>query len=730
MLRTVPELCRYGLSRLVLGHVPVDDLEVTGPGSGMVSSELSRFAHWDGLIAELATAVIVTDATGRIVIWNRAATELYGWQPAEARGRDVLPLLLDTEAELRAVAAIDTAATGRQWAGDLECRHRNGSRIPVHLTMSAVYDDDRAVVGFVSESRELSDLKAAESHSNEMVRELRAADARQQAIVARSRDATLFFDSDGTIRWASPVSSDLIGIGPGVLLGMNGLDFIHPDDQERVLAEFLTMSGLGDHVRTEFRIIDPKGELHWVEEDATNLVDDPDVGYVVANIRDITVRKRAQEQLERLSLHDPLTGLPNRSLLVNRLEALLARGSAAAILDIDIDNFGDVNDSLGHAAGDELLQLIGSRFATAVVQSPSTLARVGADEFVLLCDDVGDATTAFSYAERLRESLKDPVQLAGQEVIVTASIGVALGPGDATGLMRDARMATHQAKQQGRDRVIVFDQGLDVTQQRRLAVQRELRHALANDELVVWYQPIVDLHTSRVAGVEALVRWDHPEHGLLGPEYFIDVAETSGLISALGSQVLRKACADAGKWQKLGRRFRISVNAAAAQLSNREYAAEIDAALKEFELEPGQVTIELTETAAMQIADSLENLHGIRALGVHLSLDDFGTGYSSLSFLRELPVDAIKIDRSFVDGLGTNPRDASIVQGVIAMADALGYDVVAEGVETTAQVEALRRLGCRYAQGFLWSRPAPAADIPDIARRIQGIFVNPEISTR
>jgi EAL domain-containing protein (putative c-di-GMP-specific phosphodiesterase class I) len=215
------------------------------------------------------------------------------------------------------------------------------------------------------------------------------------------------------------------------------------------------------------------------------------------------------------------------------------------------------------------------------------------------------------------------------------------------------------------------------------------------------------------------VRWNHPEYGLLGPDHFVDVAETSGLISALGSQVLRKACAATRTWHELGCPFHISVNAAAAQLNSRDFVAEIEAALKEFQLEPGQVTIELTETAAMQVADSLENLQRIRRLGVHLSLDDFGTGYSSLSFLRELPVDAIKIDRSFVTGLGTNPRDASIVQGVIAMAAALGHDVVAEGIETAAQAETLRQIGCRYAQGFLWSRPVPAADIPEIARRIE-----------
>ena len=575
-------------------------------------SELDRLAHWDGLIAELATAVIVTDMAGRIVIWNRAATLLYGWEAAEALGRPAITLLLDPQAEVELVAAMTAASAGLQWSGELESKRRDGSRVPVHLTLSAVYDDDRVVIGFVGESYDLSDLKAAERLLTNAERELRTADARQRAIVARSRDATLFFDPDGTIRWASPISYDLIGIGPDSLLGQNGLDFIHADDQERVFAEFVTMSSLGDHVRTEFRIIDPRGELRWVEEDATNLVDDPDVGYIVANIRDITDRRNAQEQLERLALHDQLTGLPNRSLLVNRLEQLLARERAAAVLYIDIDNFGDVNDSLGHAAGDELLRLVAERFTRAIAELPSTLARVGADEFVLLCDDISDATTTFSYAERLRESLKAPVQLAGQDIFVTVSIGIALS-GDATDLMRDAGIAQQQAKQQGRDRVVIFDARLDSTQQNRLAVHNELRHALERDELVVWYQPIIELATGRVADVEALVRWRHPQRGLLGPQNFIDVAETSGLICALGSQVLREACTAARNWRELGCRFRISINAAAAQLSSPDFVAEIERALEEFGLDADQVTIELTETAAMKVADSLENLQRIRA---------------------------------------------------------------------------------------------------------------------
>ncbi|HEY5012414.1 MAG TPA: PAS domain S-box protein, partial [Acidimicrobiia bacterium] len=405
-------------------------------------SELDRLAHWGGLVAELATAVVVTDVAGRIVIWNPAAARLYGWKADDVLGRRVTPLLLSPDLEGEVATALTSIAAGRRWAGELECKRRDGTRAPVHVTLSAAYDDDGRVIGFVGESRDLSDLKAAEGHASateqrfhsllmhttevacvtdehavfkyvvpssqsalgyathelvgtsgldlvhpddvELVRgafadvvadaslhpvvvyrarardgaehwremrltnalhdptivgivcnvtdmteqqqligELRSADARQRAIVARSRDATLFFERDGTIRWASPVSTDLLGVAPDELIGRNGFEFIHPKDQERALAQFVSMSALGDHVRIEFRIVNAHGDVRWLEEDATNLVDDPDVGYVVGNLRDITDRKRAEEQLERHALYDMLTGLPNRSLLVNRLEQLL-----------------------------------------------------------------------------------------------------------------------------------------------------------------------------------------------------------------------------------------------------------------------------------------------------------------------------------------------------------------------------------------------------------------------
>ncbi len=796
-------------------------------------------------MAELATAVVVTDAAGMVVIWNQAATKLFGRDAADALGRSAAKLLLPPEFQLDAVAVVTSVAGGRRWIGEVDCKRKDGSLVPTNVTLSAVYDEARTVIGFVGEARDRSDVRAAEDQTrdterlfrslllrtaelvyvadahgifkfvlptvesplgysadeltgtsafdishpddvdhirdvfaalvadptmrptityrakgkdgswhwrenrlsnfiddpilagivcnvrdvtdqHDLLAELRAADARQRAIVARSHDLTLFCDPEGMICWASPIAPELLGASPEALVGRHGLDFIVAEDRERVATEFAAMMEPGAHVRAEFRIVDPAGATRWVEEDVTNLVDDPDVGYVVCNLRDITDRKRAQDQREHLALYDQLTGLPNRSLVVNRLEQLLVRGGAATVLHIDVDNLGDVNDALGHDAGDDLLRLVGKRFTGALAQFPSTLAKLGSDQFVVLCDGVDDTAAALDIAERLRASLIAPIGLNHEDVVVTASIGVALSPGDATSLMHDAATATGQAKAQGRDRVVMFDASLEVTHQRRLVIQSELRHALLHDEFVVWYQPIVDLKHDRVVGVEALVRWDHPRRGLLLPDQFLDVAESSGLIRSIGSQVLGKVFADARVWQKQGRRFGVSFNVAAAQLSSPDFVTEIETALNQYELDRAQVTIELTETAAMQVADVRDTLERIRLLGIQLALDDFGTGYSSISFLRDLPVNAIKIDRSFINGLGREANDTSIVEGLIAMAAAVGYAVTAEGVETIEQAELLQVLGCRYAQGFLWARAVPAREIDEVASRLDGAVFSGE----
>ncbi len=687
---------------------------------GEEGSALRRLAHWNGLVAELASAVVVTDVTGRVVIWNQAAAKLFGRDAADALGRPAVKLLLAPEFEFDAVAVATSVAAGRRWLGEIECKRKDGSRVPAHVTLSAVYDDDRSVIGFVGEARDLSDSAATDNQT-------RATERLFRSLLLRTDDLMYVTDAGGILKYVLPTAASPLGYSADELDGTSAFDIAHRDDIDHIREVFAALVADPTLRPTiTYRARGKDGSWCWCESRLSNLLDDPILAGIVWNTRDITDRKRAQDQLEHLALDDQLTGLPNRPLIVNRLEQLLARGGVATVLHIAIDNLGAVNDALGHAAGDALLRLVGRRFAAALAQRPSTLARLDSDQFVVLCNGVDDATAAIAIAEQLRASLITPIALDDQEVVVTASIGVALTPGDATSLLQGAITATDQAKAEGRDRVVMFDASLEVSHQRRLSILSELQHALLHDEFVVWYQPIVDLHDNRVAGVEALLRWDHPRRGLLLPEQFLDVAEDSSLIRSIGSQVLRKVFADAQVWQMQGRGIGVSLNAAAAQLNSPEFITEIEAALNQNELDPAQVTIELTETAALQVPNVVETLTRIRRFGIHLALDDFGTGQSSISSLRELPVDAIKIDRSFINGLGSDAHDTSIVEGLIAMAAAVGHAVVAEGVETVEQAELLHVLRCRYAQGLLWSHAVPAREIPEVTARLDGAVFSGE----
>jgi len=561
-----------------------------------------------------------------------------------------------------------------------------------------------SVRGIVTNVRDVTDRMEALSA-------LRASEARQRAIVARSNEVTMFFEADGTIAWVSPAADDVFDGSQDALVGTNGMDLIHPEDRERVAAEFLTMHALGDHVRCEFRLIDGSGQLWWIDEVVTNLLDDPDVGYIVGNLRDITERKNSERELSRLALHDSLTGLANRALFVDRLTRGVSHGSElpVAVLSLDLDNFTDINDSFGHASGDDVLVAIASRLAAAA-RPGDTVARFGSDEFVVLCEDIAGESEAVTIAEGILAAVRAPLRVgAGEEVVVTASIGVALcPPTDPAEVLRCADTARFRAKERGRARITLFEEQPDRAAHQRLQTQAELHRAIESDEIVVWYQPIVDLHRRRVVSVEALARWEHPERGLLGADEFIPVAEATGFVREIGARILANACRDAEAWKRAGRVMQLSVNLAAAQLADEGLAEKVRDVLRDHALAPDALTLEITESAAMRDWDTSERqLRGLDELGVHLALDDFGTGYSSLSLLRRIPIDAVKIDGSFVAGLGLNRDDTLIVGAVISMARAMGHVVVAEGIETEAQREEVSRLGCRYGQGYLFSRPVP-----------------------
>jgi diguanylate cyclase (GGDEF)-like protein len=429
-------------------------------------------------------------------------------------------------------------------------------------------------------------------------------------------------------------------------------------------------------------------------------------------------RRRTEEQTQHEALHDSLTGLPNRSLFLDRLQHALSvaarRRTTIAVLFMDLDQFKLVNDGLGHAAGDELLAAVAPRIEQAL-RPGDTVARFGGDEFAVLAEDVQDERGATRIAERIAEALARPFILRGREHFVSASIGISIGTGaeEPEGLIRDADAALYRAKDRGRGGYEIFDEVMRSRVIEHMQTENDLRRALQRDELVIHYQPVVRLHDGSIAAMEALVRWDHPERGLIGPLAFIPVAEESRLIVPLGRWVIEQACRQAASWQQLqpdSAPVSVAVNLSARQLADPELIAHIEGSISANGIDASTLWLELTETTLLDEAAYVERtLANLKALGVRLVLDDFGVGFSSLGYLKRLPLSMVKLDRSFVENVTDSPHDAAIVRAVTEMAETIGIGVVAEGVETEEQVRAAQQLGCGYAQGFHFAEPAPAS---------------------
>jgi diguanylate cyclase (GGDEF)-like protein/PAS domain S-box-containing protein len=526
----------------------------------------------------------------------------------------------------------------------------------------------------------------------------------------------------GTAVWSEEMYR-ILGFTPGEVAN-HGEAFasrLHPDDRERVIEVWRAAPGISVPTSIEYRIVLPDGAIRWVHGQVTPAVDAGGaVARLVGTIQDVTERKLAEEAIVFQAGHDDLTQLPNRALFLDRLGQVLTRRSrhpsGTAVLFLDLDRFKWLNDSLGHAAGDELLVEVAARLRDTM-RAEDTVARFGGDEFVVLCQDVADQAEAEALAGRLAAVLAAPIVVAGEETTVTVSIGIAYAPPGSSGempesLVRDADAAMYRAKEQGRNRHAVFD----VTTLELALVRHEtvnaLRRGIERGELVVHYQPALDLTSGRVVGVEGLVRWDHPQRGLLPPDEFIALAEETGLVVPLGAEVLATACRQVTAWQRAGQGggdLWLSVNLAVRQLLAADLCSVVEDALADSGLEPHRLCLEITESALLEDSESSTRaLNRLKALGVRIGVDDFGTGFSSLTYLKRFPVDVLKIDRSFVAGLCRDHQDRAIVASVVDLAHAFGLTTTAEGVETDEQLALLRALGCEQGQGFLWSRPLPA----------------------
>ncbi|HUG03384.1 MAG TPA: EAL domain-containing protein [Steroidobacteraceae bacterium] len=563
------------------------------------------------------------------------------------------------------------------------------------------------------------------SRDDALVRERRAAnivEARYASLIKNASDVFMIADVDGRLRFASPAAERTFGMNPDDLVGRNLLEFWGDSDRERLTAF------LSEVTATRGRSIGPVevsvgngSRRTTLESVGSNLLDDPAIAGLALNFRDVSERKALEEQLRQLAFHDPLTLLANRSLFRNRVEHALAltqrSGQRIAVMFLDLDNFKNVNDSLGHDAGDRLLQAVSQRLIKATRPS-DTVARLGGDEFAILLEGINEGVDVERIAATVATSFQEPFVLDGSNTQIAASIGIAYSlPGDDTEqLLRNADIAMYSAKSAGKARYVVFQPHMQEQLRERLRLEEDLGGALERGEFYLEFQPVIDLTHRELLGVEALVRWNHPQQGLIMPTSFIPAAEESGRIIELGRWVLIEACRSVRAWRDsivAGEGLRVAVNISGRHLQHADLVADVRHALETSGLEPENLVIELTESTIMHNTEvNLERFRELKALGVRLAIDDFGMGYSSLSYLHRFPIDILKIDRSFVGRLTEQDDGPELARAVVMLGETLGLETVAEGIEQEDQVAKLLELGCVAGQGFLF---APSSSLQAVA---------------
>jgi diguanylate cyclase (GGDEF)-like protein/PAS domain S-box-containing protein len=682
------------------------------------------------LLDELPEAVMLLDAEGRVLSANASATELCGVEPAALIRSFFLDLFDGADRDelragwRRAMAGEIVEPAPIRLVGD------DGS-VLVEATFHRARNPDDSESDDPDEAANepgppdqrrgnrrmvlrLRDLSEREQHS----RALQQARRRfQQAFHSAPTGMALVRIDDGRIVDANQSLAEMLGVEIDQLVGHTLREFTHPDDVRAAVPHRARLElGIVDSYRLDQRYLRSDGEFVWART-RVSLTEDEGTMLAITHIEDVTEQKRTAEQLTFAANHDELTGLPNRSSLMSLLSERLdgAPPSSVAVLFVDLDHFKVVNDSLGHGVGDELLSLMAGRLRS-VVRDHDVLARFGGDEFIVVLSRVAHESDPAEVAERIRRALHEPVMIGEHELFVTASIGYStnvdagMSPND---LLRDADAAMYRAKARGRDCVEAFEAGGYETGVQALRTAGELRRGIERDEIVPYFQPIVDLESGRVLGYEVLARWLHPDRGLLTPNHFLPLAEETGLLVDLGTEMLHNSLAQLAAWRAAGHDFAncsLSVNVGNRQLLDPAFYKLVGELLGETGIDADSLWLEITETSLLaDVKAATVTLRELRSLGLHLSVDDFGTGYSSLTYLKRFPVEAIKVDRAFVSGLGIENEDTTIVEAVVKLGQALGLAVIAEGIETPLQLSRLRELGCDKGQGYLFGRPRPAA---------------------
>jgi len=719
---TVGALVGIGTLAVFAVLATVIEARRVGRGFQRTIDELSRTkSETRRLLDDLPDAVMGLNTRGVIESANQRAALLTGRSIDELVGRAFLEMVGDTDREvvterwnfeeqLRGTAtevpSDITGPIGNHVLFELVDADGEPHLVEASLHRSSVAEHG-GTVGLVVLLRDVTDrarTTVALEHARRRF---------QQAFHSAPTGMALVRLDDSRIVNANQSLADMLDRPLRSLLGVGIGDITHPDDLRAAATQRARLElGIADTYLLDQRYIRSDGGFVWART-RVSMTEDEGVALAITHIEDVSEQRLAAERLTHAATHDGLTQLPNRAALVGRLDALLraAETGQVSVFFIDLDNFKVVNDSLGHGIGDELLREIARRLGR-VMRDTDRLARFGGDEFVVFVEDGADPAVV---AERLRRAVQQPVTIEGHELVITASIGFAVNvTADLTAdeLLRDADAAMYRAKAGGRDRVEAFTAATRVASLEALRSSSQLRKGLERGEVVPYFQPVADIAGGQVVGFEVLARWLHPERGLLVPSQFLPMAEEAGLIVDLGSRILRDALSQLAHWRAVGLQFAdcaIAVNVASQQLVSGSFHQVVDDALAETGIDADSLWLEITETALMADTNAADrSLRDLRGLGLHLSVDDFGTGYSSLTYLKHFPVEAIKIDRSFVAGLGLEADDTSIVEAVVRLGHSLGLRVVAEGVETPLQLNLLRELGCDFGQGYLFGRPSPA----------------------
>jgi len=675
------------------------------------------------LVHNAATITMLVSPSGHINSASGALTRMLGHDP-ELVENELLSELVVEHDRPKLSSAIQRAlggatATQPEVVEVRLMRHDSDEVVPFELTLVNLVDDP-TVGGLVVTAHDVSERAAKD-------RELRNTLSLLQATLDSTADGILVVDTVGNITGFNNRFAEMWRIPDHLLASRNDADaityvldqLINPEDFTAKIEELYTRPESESNDIIEFR----DGRV-FERYSRPQLVEGVVLGRVWS-FRDVTERTRLEAQLAHQAFHDALTGLANKALFRDRLNHAVARletsGLQLAVLFLDVDNFKTVNDSLGHSRGDLLLGIV-SETLVGCMRISDTVARLGGDEFAVLIEDLGDHAEARQVAEKILAALRRPVSLGSKDVVATVSIGIRFGsPGcSSEELLRDADLAMYMAKENGKDRYEEFRDRMHTTVMERLELEADFRQGVMNEDLVVHYQPIVDLVTKDIVGFEALVRWQHPTRGLLRPEAFLAFAEQAGFMGAVDCFVLTKACGQVLRWQRDGlvaADASISVNLSARDMVEAGIDRAVRILLSESGFDPSNLIVEITESAMMNDIDAaVRELRSLKALGLRIAIDDFGTGYSSLAYLQRLPIDILKIDRSFVATLSEDDESVTLVNAIIRMAEALGHTTIAEGIERAAQEKVLRQLGCHLGQGYLLGQPLDAESMEQLLR--------------